>query len=101
MILYTRRKETGERRGKEFYEKYSDKFLSILKEPDYIFRDNANTALVCKEFAVDNKYINLVLGLVVLSDNPEYKNSIIIVVGENRRRFQQRLRNNKSLYKKE
>lgn len=101
IITDERIKHIIERRGREFYEKYNDKFLSILKEPDYIFRDNMNTALVCKEFAIDNKYVNLVLRLVVSSDNPEYKNSIITAVGENKRRFQQRLRNHKPLYKKE
>lgn len=90
-----------DRRGKEFYEKYGDKFLSILQDPDYIFKDKKNTALVCKEFVLDDKYVNLALRLVVSTDNPEYKNSIITAVGESRRRFQQRLRNNNPLYKKE
>ena len=48
------------RRGKEFYEKYGDKFISILQEPDFIFKDKENTALVCKEFEINNKYVNLV-----------------------------------------
>ena len=48
-----------------------------------------------------NKYVNLVLRLVVSTDNPEYKNSIITAVGESMKRFEQRLRNNEPLYKKE
>lgn len=90
-----------DRRGKEFYEKYGDKFINILQEPDFIFQDKKNTALVCKEFAVDDKYINIALRLVVSTDNPEYKNSIITAVGESTKRFKQRLRNNEPLYKKE
>lgn len=90
-----------DRRGKEFYEKFGDKFISILQDPDFIFQDKKNTALVCKEFAVDDKYINIVLRLVVSTDNPEYKNSIITAVGESTKRFRQRLRNNEPLYKKE
>ena len=82
-----------DRRGKEFYEKYGDKFISILQEPDFIFKDKENTALVCKEFEINNKYVNLVLRLVVSTDNPEYKNSIITAVGESMKRFEQRLRN--------
>ena len=89
-----------DRRGKEFYDKYGDKFLSILQDPDYVFKDKKNTALVCKEFSLDGKYINVALRLVVSTDNPEYKNSIITAVGESRKRFQQRLRNNEVLYKK-
>ena len=90
-----------DRRGKEFYEKYGDKFISILQEPDFIFKDKENTALVCKEFEINKKYVNLVLRLVVSTDNPEYKNSIITAVGESMKRFEQRLRNNEPLYKKE
>ena len=90
-----------DRRGKEFYEKYGDKFISILQEPDFIFKVKENTALVCKEFKINNKYVNLVLRLVVSTDNPEYKNSIITAVGESMKRFEQRLRNNEPLYKKE
>ena len=83
-----------DRRGKEFYEKYGDKFISILQEPDFILKDKENTALVCKEFEINKKYVNLVLRLVVSTDNPEYKNSIITAVGESMKRFEQRLRNN-------
>lgn len=90
-----------ERRGKEFYEKYGDKFINILQAPDFIFQDKQNTALVCKEFKVDNKYVNLALKLVVSTDNPDYKNSIITAVGESTKRFKQRLRNNEPLYKRE
>lgn len=90
-----------ERRGKDFYEKYESEFLNILQKPDYIFQDKKNTALVCKEFVVDDKYVNLALRLVVSTDNPEYKNSIITAVGESRKRFNQRLRNNEPLYKRE
>ncbi len=90
-----------DRRGQEFYNRYGDKFMEILQDPDYIFEDKQNTALVCKQFLVDDKYVNLALRLVVSTDNPNYKNSIITAVGENSKRFQQRLRNNKPLYKKE
>ena len=90
-----------DRRGKEFYDRYGEKFIKILQEPDFIFKDKENTSLVCKEFEIDNKYVNLALRLVVSTDNPEYKNSIITAVGESTKRFRQRLRNNEPLYKKE
>lgn len=89
-----------DRRGEAFYNKYGDKFSEIIKDPDYIFKDDNNTALVCKGFLSDGKYVNLVLRLVVSSDNPEYKNSIITAIGEGKKRFEQRLRNNDALYKK-
>lgn len=57
-----------DRRGQEFYNRYGDKFMEILKDPDYIFEDKQNTALVCKQFLVDDKYVNLALRLVVSTD---------------------------------
>lgn len=90
-----------QRRGQDFYEKYGKYFAEILENPDYIFPDKENTALVCKRIVNDGKYINVVLRLVTSVDNPKYKNSIITAVGENEKRFAQRLRNNKPLYKKE
>lgn len=90
-----------ERRGQKFYDTYRDSFADIIRNPDYIFADKKNTALICKEFESDDKFVNIVLRIVVSTDNPDYKNSIITAVGENRKRFQQRLRNNTPLYKKE
>lgn len=90
-----------QRRGQDFYDKYGKYFDEIIKEPDYIFADKKNTALVCKKFIEDNKYINIALRLVVSEDNPNYKNSIITAVGENKKRFEQRLRNNIPLYRRE
>ncbi len=90
-----------ERRGETFYDRYGNEFSSILAEPDYIFRENENTALVCKRFEFDEKYINIVIRLVVSTDSKGYKNSIITAIGESERRFRQRLRNNSPLYKRE
>lgn len=89
------------RRGQDFYDTYGKEFVNIIQTPDYIFLDKENTALVCKEFAKDGKYINVVLKIAVSTDNPEYKNSILTAVCESNKRFQQRLRNNMPLYKKE
>ena len=90
-----------QRRGREFYDRYGKYFKEIIEAPDYIFADKENTVLVCKEFFDDDKYVNLALRIVVSTDNPEYKNSIITAVGESSKRFKQRLRNNIPLYKKE
>lgn len=91
-----------ERRGDEFYAKYSGLFDEILRTPDYIFREKReHTALVCKRIIEDEKYVNLVLRIAIETDNPEYKNSIITAIGESEKRFAQRLRNNTVLYKNE
>lgn len=90
-----------ERRGEEFYNKYSGMFRKIVEEPDYIFKDNENTALACKRVEEDGKVINLVVRLVLPMDALEYKNSIITAIGENESRFQRCLRNHVPLYKRE
>lgn len=91
-----------ERRGNEFYDKYSGLFNEILKSPDFIFGEKReHTALVCKKIIEDEKYVNLVLRIAIETDNPEYKNSIITAIGESEKRFAQRLRNNAVLYKNE
>ena len=90
-----------DRRGQEFYDKYHRLFGTILSDPDYIFKDApTNTAIVCKRFFEHEKNVNIVLRLVVEGDNPNYKNSILTVIGENNRRFEQRLRNNTPIYVK-
>ena len=88
--------------GNDFYQKYGGEFGNIVSEPDYIFKDSKeNTALACKKFIEDSKYVNVAVRIAVSTDNPEYKNSIITAVGESEKRFAQRLRNNSSIYKKE
>lgn len=90
-----------ERRGREFYDKYHNLFDEILKDPDYIFKDRSpNTAIVSKRFLDDGKYVNIILKLTVEGDNSDYKNSIITAIGENDKRFNQRLRNNTPIYTK-
>ncbi len=89
-----------ERRGQKFYDKYNGIFSEIISNPDYIFKDKMeNTAIVCKQCTADEVSINIVLRLIVEGENENYKNSIITAIGESNKRFEQRLRNNKILYK--
>ena len=89
-----------ERRGQEFYNEYNKYFSDIITNPDYIFKDNkVNTAIVSKTFVHNNTSVNLVLRLVVEGENKNYKNSIITAIKENKKRFKQRLRNNKPIYR--
>ncbi len=90
-----------ERRGQAFYEKYKTRFSDIISDPDYIFADKMiNTAIVSKTFKEDGVSVNVVLRVIVEGENPNYKNSIITAIKENDKRFEQRLRNNKFLYKR-
>ena len=91
------------RRGQEFYDKYEKYFGGIATDPDYIFSDKAhpNTAIACKTLEVDGINVHLVIRLAVQTDDPSLQNSVITVLVENNKRYAQRLRNNKPLYKKE
>ena len=90
-----------ERRGERFYNTVKEYFSEIVSDPDYIFKDDRkNTAIASKSYVYNEKTINIVLRLAVEGDDPSYKNSIITAIGENERRFAQRLRNNNPVYKK-
>ena len=101
ILTDNRKKHIIERRGQEFYDKYSSLFANIVADPDYIFKDkNENTALAAKIINIDGSSVNIVLRLVVEGENPNYKNSIITAVCENNKRFSQRLRNTPPVYKR-
>lgn len=73
----------------EFYEKYAPKFVEIIKDLDYIFKDKlSDSAIVCKTF-VDDKgsSVNIVIRLSVEGYGPEHKNSIITAMIENSKRL--------------
>lgn len=93
-------------RGHDFYNRYSSHIKEIIDTPDYIFEDKEpNTVLVTKQIMEDDKVVNIVVRLAVRGDNPEYKNSIITMIGMGRKRFKQYLnkctKENKIIYKKE
>ena len=51
-----------ERRGREFYDEFSNLFNSILTDPDYIFSDKKpNTAIASKRYTEHAKSINIIL----------------------------------------
>lgn len=91
------------RRGRDFFDRYSPFFSEIVEEPDYIFGDKAhkNTAIVSKTLTIDGQNINLVIRLATADDAEGLENSIITAIGENEKRYRQRLRNNIPLYKRE
>ena len=104
LILTDNQKEhIIKRRGQAFFDKYERYFGGIAEDPDYIFPDknHPNTAIACKTLNVDGANVHLVIRLAVQADAPAFENSIITVLVENSKRYAQRLRNNKPLYKKE
>ena len=100
VITDNRIKHIIERRGQKFYDEYREFFSDVITNPDYIFKDDKeNTAIVAKTFTHKGTWVNLILRIAVEGDNPEYKNSIITAIKENDKRFAQRLRNNKPVYR--
>ena len=88
-----------DRRGQKFYDEYNQYFAEIVSNPDYIFKDKAeNTAIAVKTFSNCDTAVNLVVRLMVEGENKNYKNSIITAIRENKKRFNQRLRNNEPIY---
>lgn len=104
VILTEKQKEhIIERRGKEFYRKYSPYFKEIIENPDYIFKDKKfeNTAIASKTISLNSKNISVVVRIAVEGDEPWRKSSVITVMCENGKRYRQRVRNNIILYKRE
>ena len=104
VILTEKQKEhIIERRGKEFYDKYSPYFKEIIENPDYIFKDKKfeNTAIASKTISLNSKNISVVVRIAVEGDEPWRKSSGITVMCENEKRYKQRVRNNIILYKME
>nr|DAI85328.1 MAG TPA: minor capsid protein [Caudoviricetes sp.] len=104
VILTEKQKEhIIERRGKEFYDKYSPYFKEIIENPDYIFKDKRfeNTAIASKTISLNSKNISVVVRIAVEGDEPWRKSSVITVMCENEKRYRQRVRNNIILYKRE
>ena len=104
VILTEKQKEhIIERRGKEFYDKYSPYFKEIIETPDYIFKDKKfeNTAIASKTISLNSKNISVVVRIAVEGDEPWRKSSVITVMCENEKRYRQRVRNNIILYKRE
>lgn len=104
VILTEKQKEhIIERRGKEFYDKYSPYFKEIIENPDYIFKDKKfeNTAIASKTISLNSKNISVVVRIAVEGDEPWRKSSVITAMCENEKRYRQRVRNNIILYKRE
>ncbi|MCD7887477.1 MAG: hypothetical protein LUG44_07660 [Clostridiales bacterium] len=103
VLTDNQREHIIKRRGKDFFDRCSPYFQEIAEDPDYIFKDKAheNTVLATKTIVMEGKNVHLVIRLAVEGDERGLENSIITAIVENDKRYQQRLRNNVPLYKKE
>ena len=103
ILTNTQKDHIIERRGQDFFDRFSPYFSQIAEDPDYIFRDKKhdNTAIACKTLEDNGKNVHLVIRLAVEGDDAGRENSIITALIESDKRYQQRLRNNSPLYKRE
>lgn len=84
------------------YERYSSYISEALQNPDYILEDRRPaTALVLKEIEENGAFFRLALRLVTISDNPEYKNSVLTFLKIREKEWKRLIRNKKVLYKAE
>ncbi|MCM1387679.1 MAG: PBECR2 nuclease fold domain-containing protein [Bacillus sp. (in: Bacteria)] len=84
------------------YERFSQYFNQILKEPDYIIEANKlDTAVILKEIVDNGENFQTVLRLCTSKEPDGYKNSIITFLKIDEKRWKRYLRTKKILYKKE
>lgn len=85
------------------YEKYCIFLTEVVECPDYIIETNKpNTALILKEIVgEDGEIFKTVLRLITVTDNSEFKNSIITFMRINRKEWNRLLKNKRIIYKRE
>lgn len=84
------------------YERFSEYFEKIIREPDYIIEANKpNSALILKHIEEVNEQFKTVLRLSTYSDDSEIKNSIITFIKIDEKEWNRLTRNKKILYKPE
>ena len=89
-------------RHPDAYERALESLKNVLEAPDFIIEDkHKNTGLVIGEIEAEEEYMQIVLRVCTLGDDPEYKNSVISCWKISERRLRNYLRNKRVLYKKE
>lgn len=84
------------------YERFFEYIPYIISEPDYIIEANKeNTAVVLKEIEDNGEKFKLILRIKVVSDPPEYKNSVISFWHVGETTWRKTIKNKNILYKKE
>lgn len=84
------------------YERFSNYFEEIIKNPDYIIKANKpDTAVILKEIIHNGEKFQTVLRLCTSKEPEGYRNSIITFLRIDEKRWQRYLRTKEILYKKE
>ena len=84
------------------YERFFSYIPLIVSDPDYIIEANKDhTAVILKEIVENGERFKLILRLKVISDPPEYRNSVISFWHIGETTWKKTIKNKKILYKKE
>jgi hypothetical protein len=86
------------------FERYAAYITDMIENPDYIICDERPcTAIVLKEFSGcdPSGHFRLALRLVTVSDESNFKNSVITFMKVRKKEYQRMVRNKVILYKRE
>lgn len=103
VILTVKQRQHIIERHPEIYKFVKYRFCEIIKNPDYILKDNfhENTAMLIKSLKDSDKIVNLILKLAIEEDSIKNKNSIITCIPIGKNRLKSYINNGKIVYKKE
>ena len=101
VIITDERIRHVQERHPDDYERFGGYLADIIREPDYIIRDERpNTGLVLKEIVVgeQGEHFRIALRLATSKDPCYYKNSIITFLKIRQKEWERLIRNKEVLY---
>lgn len=101
VVMTDERIEHIKERHPHDYERFFSYIPQMISDPDYIIEANKDhTAVILKEIIENGERFKLILRLKVISDPPEYRNSIISFWHIGETTWNKTIKNKKILYKK-
>ncbi len=100
VVLMNERKKHIIERHPEDYISFDANAKACIENPDFIIRDTKHNGTVFNIKKIDDSNLNILIRLVLETDNPEYKNSIITAYRLNDKKVQKLIEKHKLLYKK-
>ncbi len=102
VIITDERIEHIKQRHPSDYEIYYKYMQEMVENPDYIVEANKpNSALILKSFSDGDVQFKTILRIITLTDNSNFKNSIITFMKINEKEWNRLIKNKKILYKSE
>ena len=102
VILTPERIQHIKERHPGHFERMEPHLREILKEPDYILKDErVNTGLILKWIEKENLRLQVVLKVHTSADDPQFKNSILSGWVIREKEYRRLIRKKEALYKRE